>query len=208
VVPVEAIIIDYDAGNVRSVQRACAEVGITATITADPEVVRRAGRVIFPGVGSAESAVDTLHERGLDEALKDFHASGKPLLGICLGCQILLEYTEEGERDCLGLLGGEVLRFDPSDASIKVPHIGWNQVTGVGDHPMLKNVREGDEFYFVHSYYCRPTTQSDCLGRTEHGIEYCSILGRDNLFATQFHLEKSGEKGLSILSEFKHWAAN
>jgi len=208
VTSVEAIIIDYDAGNVRSVQRACAEVGISATITADPELVRRADRVIFPGVGSAESAVDTLNERGLAEALRDFHATGKPLLGICLGCQILLEYTEEGKRDCLGLLGGEVLRFEPDSADIKVPHIGWNEVTEVGSHPMLKNVSEGDEFYFVHSFYCKPSSQSDCLGITDHGIEFCSILGRGNLFATQFHLEKSGAKGLAILSEFKHWSAD
>jgi len=208
VTSVEAIIIDYDAGNVRSVQRACAEVGINAAITADPDLVRTADRVIFPGVGSAESAVDTLKQRGLDEALKDFHATGKPLLGICLGCQILLEYTEEGRRDCLGLLGGEVLRFETGNSEFKVPHIGWNQVTEVGRHPMLKQVKNGDEFYFVHSYYCRPTTKSDCLGRTDHGIEFCSILGRDNLFATQFHLEKSGAKGLAILSEFKHWSAD
>ena len=205
---VKAIIIDYDAGNVRSVQRACTEVGISATITADPELVRRADRLIFPGVGSAESAVDTLDKRGLSSALKDFYATGKPLLGICLGCQILLEYTEEGNRDCLGLINGEVLRFEPEDTDLKVPHIGWNQVTEVGSHPMLKNVSEGDEFYFVHSYYCRPTRKSDCLGNTDYGAEFCSILGRENLFATQFHLEKSGAKGLAILSEFKHWSAD
>jgi len=208
VTSVEAIIIDYDAGNVRSVQRACTKVGISATITADPELVRRADRVIFPGVGSAESAVDTLDKRGLSAALKDFYATGKPLLGICLGCQILLEYTEEGNRDCLGLINGEVLRFEPEDHELKVPHIGWNQVTEVGSHPMLKNVSEGDEFYFVHSYYCRPTTKSDRLGNTDYGAEFCSILGRENLFATQFHLEKSGAKGLAILGEFKHWSAD
>jgi glutamine amidotransferase len=140
--------------------------------------------------------------------LKDFYATGKPLLGICLGCQILLEYTEEGNRDCLGLINGEVLRFEPEDHELKVPHIGWNQVTEVGSHPMLKNVSEGDEFYFVHSYYCRPTTKSDHLGYTDYGTEFCSILGRENLFATQFHLEKSGAKGLAILSEFKHWSAD
>lgn len=205
---VEAIIIDYEAGNVRSVQRACAEVGISATITADPELVRRADRVIFPGVGSAESAVDTLDKKGLSAALKDFYATGKPLLGICLGCQILLEYTQEGSRDCLGLINGEVLRFEPDDPDLKVPHIGWNQVKEVGGHPMLKNVSEGDEFYFVHSYYCRPTVSSDRLGYTDYGTEFCSILGRENLFATQFHLEKSGAKGLAILSEFKHWSAD
>ena len=157
---VEAIIIDYDAGNVRSVQRACAEVGITATITADPELVRAADRVIFPGVGSAESAVDTLEERGLAEALREFYAKGNPLLGICLGCQILLEYTEEGNRQCLGLLEGEVVRFEPKNSDIKVPHIGWNQVNNLGTHPMLKNVSEGDEFYFVHSYYCKPSVEN------------------------------------------------
>ena len=201
-------IVNYNAGNIRSVQNALIRLGYESIITDDAKELLKADKVIFPGVGSAESAVDTLDKRGLSSALKDFYATGKPLLGICLGCQILLEYTEEGNRDCLGLISGEVLRFEPEDTDLKVPHIGWNQVTELGSHPMLKNVSEGDEFYFVHSYYCRPTTKSDRLGNTDYGAEFCSILGRENLFATQFHLEKSGAKGLAILSEFKHWSAD
>lgn len=202
------VIVDYDAGNVRSVQRACQHVGMEAEISADPEVVRAADKVIFPGVGSAESAVDTLHKRGLDEALCDFFASGKPLLGICLGLQIVLEHTEEGNRDCLGLVEGACERFDFSDRSLKVPHIGWNEVSFSHDHPMLSNNLDGDEFYFVHSYYARPLKEEHVFGRTQYGDNnFCSMIGKDNLFATQFHLEKSGELGLKLLAAFKCWSA-
>ncbi|MBQ74374.1 MAG: imidazole glycerol phosphate synthase subunit HisH [Gammaproteobacteria bacterium] len=199
-------IVDYDAGNVRSVQRACKYVGIDAQITADPEILLKSDKVIFPGVGSAVSAVDTLQARGLDEALKEFYQSGKPLLGICLGLQITLEYTEEGSRDCLGLLEGACERFNFTDGSIKVPHIGWNEVEVVQSHPMLKNIRSGDEFYFVHSYFAKPSESGWIHGVTEYGDkQFASILARNNLFATQFHLEKSGELGLKLLAEFADW---
>ena len=201
------LIVDYDAGNVRSVQRACAHVGLEAEISADPDEVRHADRVIFPGVGSAASAVDTLRDRGLDEALQEFHASGKPLLGICLGLQIVLEHTEEGNKDCLGLIPGAVERFEFTDRAIKVPHIGWNEVKLTGEHPMLREISSGDEFYFVHSYYAKPANLADCLGTTDYGDQsFCSVIGRDNLFATQFHLEKSGRLGLRLLSAFKGWS--
>jgi imidazole glycerol-phosphate synthase subunit HisH len=199
-------IVDYDAGNLRSVQRACQHVGIDAVITADPEVIISADKVIFPGVGSAVSAVDTLQERGLDEALKEFYRSGKPLLGICLGLQIALEYTDEGNKDCLGLLRGACERFELADESLKVPHIGWNEVEIQRTHPMLKHVESGDEFYFVHSYFAHPEDTSEVYGVTEYGDKvFASILARDNFFATQFHLEKSGEIGLKLLAEFAHW---
>mgnify|MGYP001382914469 FL=1 len=199
-------IVDYDAGNVRSVQRACQHVGIDAQITADPEALLKSDKVIFPGVGSAESAVDTLKTRGLDEALKDFYRSGRPLLGICLGLQIILEYTEEGSRDCLGLMEGACERFDFTDESIKVPHIGWNEVEMVQSHPLLKDVRSGDEFYFVHSYFANLKESSSIYGVTEYGEkQFASIIASDNLFATQFHLEKSGELGLRLLAEFADW---
>ena len=199
-------IVDYDAGNVRSVQRACQHVGIDAQITADPEALLKSDKVIFPGVGSAESAVDTLKTRGLDEALKDFYRSGRPLLGICLGLQIILEYTEEGGRDCLGLMEGACERFDFTDGSIKVPHIGWNEVEMVQSHPLLKDVRSGDEFYFVHSYFANLKESSSIYGVTEYGEkQFASIIASDNLFATQFHLEKSGELGLRLLAEFADW---
>ena len=199
------MIVDYDAGNLRSVQRACAEVGMTAEISASPEDLVRADRVIFPGVGSAASAVDTLRRRGLDEALKQFYGSGRPLLGICLGAQIVFEFTEEDKRDCLGLVEGVCQRFDFPDRRLKIPHIGWNEVELVRSHPLLAQTRSGDEFYFVHSYYVVPTKKDRVYATTSYGIEFCSIVGQDNLFATQFHLEKSGRLGLRILKEFSTW---
>ena len=201
------IIVDYDAGNVRSVQRACEYVGMKAEISADPDVVARADRVIFPGVGSAASAVDTLRDRGLDEALHSFHKSGRPLLGICLGLQILLQHTEEGDKPCLGMVEGACERFDFTDRSFKVPHIGWNEVAFTREHPMLSQLKSGDEFYFVHSYYAKPRHEENNLGTTTYGDRtFCSVIGKENLFATQFHLEKSGKLGLKLLEAFKNWS--
>lgn len=199
------VIVDYNAGNLASVQRACRQVGMDAEISSDPEVVVAAERVIFPGVGSATSAVDTLKARGLDEALAAFYRSGRPLLGICLGTQIVMEHTEEGDKDCLGMIKGDVRRFDFKDNTLKVPHMGWNEVEIVRLHPLFKSIRSGDEFYFVHSYYACPASEDEIYGVTEYGIRFCSALGRDNLFATQFHMEKSGRFGLSILAEFSTW---
>ena len=198
-------IVDYDAGNLRSVQRACHKVGLDAFITADPEEMLKADKIIFPGVGSAISAVDTLHKRGLFEALIAFHQTGKPMLGICLGCQILLEYTDEGKKDCLGLIEGACERFDFADRTLKIPHIGWNEVNLLKPHPLLKHVKSQDEFYFVHSYFVIPMRNEVVFAVTDYGLEFCSVLACDNLFATQFHVEKSGEKGLSILKEFGNW---
>ena len=197
-------IVDYDAGNLGSVRRACQEVGIDAQITMDPEVVLHADKVIFPGVGSAASAVDTLHSRGLFQALTDFFTSGKPFLGICLGSQILLEHSEEGNQDCLGLVPGGCEKFDYKDRSLKVPHIGWNEIEISQSHPMLKNVQSGDEFYFVHSYFTLPKKEH-IVATTYYGHEFCSVIAKDNLFATQFHLEKSGKKGLAIPDAFRDW---
>lgn len=199
------VIVDYDAGNLRSVQRACAQVGMAAEISADPDLIRKADKLIFPGVGSAESAIDTLHQRGQFDAIREFYQSGKPLLGICLGSQIVLEFSDEGSKDCLALIEGVVEKFDFPDRTLKIPHIGWNEVEIIQPHPMLKGVESGDEFYFVHSYFTRPKAVSDIYGMTEYGHEFCSVLGHNNLFATQFHLEKSGRKGLAILAEFAHW---
>ena len=198
-------IVDYDAGNLRSVQRACHKVGLDAFISASPEEILMADKVIFPGVGSSVSAIDTLHQRGLFEALKAFFVSGKPMLGICLGSQIVLGFTEEGKKDCLNLIDGVCERFDFPDRSFKVPHIGWNEVEIVQSHPLLNQVKSGDEFYFVHSYFNRPTKAENIYATTDYRIEFCSILAKDNLFATQFYLEKSGRKGLSILDEFGRW---
>ena len=198
-------IVDYDAGNLRSVQRACQAVGLDGFITASPEEVLAADKIIFPGVGSSVSAVDTLHDRGLFDGLIEAFHNGTPLLGICLGSQIVLEHTEEGDKDCLGLIDGVVERFDFADRTYKVPHIGWNEINIAQPHPLLRQVEDGDEFYFVHSYFTRPTQQANVVATTDYNINFCSILAKDNLFATQFHLEKSGRKGLSILAEFASW---
>ncbi|MEO2174645.1 MAG: imidazole glycerol phosphate synthase subunit HisH [bacterium] len=201
----QVAIVDYDAGNLRSVQRACHKVGIDAYITADPEKVIKADKVVFPGVGSAVSAIDTLHQRGLFEALSEVFHSGKPFLGICLGSQIVLNHTEEGDKDCLSLVDGVCERFDFADRVLKIPHMGWNEVVIQKPHPLLRNVKSGDEFYFVHSYFIRPTDKDTIVAVTQYKSEFCSILAKDNLFATQFHLEKSGEKGLHILQAFGKW---
>ena len=200
------VIIDYDAGNLRSVQRACEKVGIVSEVSSDPERVLHAEKIIFPGVGSAESAVETLKKRGLDNAIVDFFRAGKPILGICLGLQILLDHTEEGNKKCLGLVSGACERFKFSDRSLKIPHIGWNDIQINFDHPVLDKIEDGDQFYFVHSYYAKLLHEKEIVSSSEYGnMKFCSVLAKDNLFATQFHLEKSGELGLKILKSFGDW---
>ena len=201
------VIVDYDAGNVRSVQRACERANMKADISADPETVAKADRLIFPGVGSAASAVDTLNNRGLDEAIRYFYETGRPLLGICLGLQILLEHTQEGDKPCLGLIEGACERFEFNENSLKIPHIGWNEVEFVRPHPITDRMQSGDEFYFVHSYFAIARQEDHILGTTSYGDRsFCSVIAKDNLFATQFHLEKSGELGLKMLAAFAEWS--
>ena len=200
------VIIDYDAGNLRSVQRACEKVGIVSEVSSDPERVLHAEKIIFPGVGSAESAVETLKKRGLDNAIVDFFRAGKPILGICLGLQILLDHTEEGNKKCLGMVSGACERFKFSDRSLKIPHIGWNDIQINFEHPVLDKIEDGDQFYFVHSYYAKLLHEKEIVSSSEYGnMKFCSVLAKDNLFATQFHLEKSGELGLKILKSFGDW---
>ena len=199
-------IVDYAAGNLRSVQRACQKVGLDAFITSRPEDVIRADKVIFPGVGSAVSAVDSLHRLGLFAGLIEFFQSGKPFLGICLGCQILLEHTEEGDKPLLNIISGTVEQFAFDDPACKVPHIGWNEIQIRQQHPLLHQIENGDEFYFVHSFYTKPADSDTVIAMTDYNIEFCSVMAKDNLFATQFHLEKSGRKGLAILDAFGRWS--
>jgi len=198
-------IVDYDAGNLFSVARACRAVDQESIITADPAVVRKAERIIFPGVGAAGSAVRALAERGLDAALRDAFLGGTPILGICLGCQIVLTRTEEDDTECLDLVPGSCHRIAVTDPSIKVPHIGWNEVRLTQQHPVLRDICDGDAFYFVHSYFPAPARAADVYGVTDHGQEFACIIGRDNLIAMQFHPEKSGRFGLALLRRFAQW---
>ncbi len=200
-----AVIIDYDAGNLRSVQRACAEIGLEAEITADPERVKQADRVIFPGVGAAGSAMRSLCRRGMDVALKTVIDSGRPVLGICLGLQISLDYSEENNQRTLGFIPGDVRRFRFDNPELKIPHMGWNEVRVLKPHPLLEGIEAGDEFYFVHGYFPQPQDQADVYAVTEYESEFASAIARGNYFATQFHPEKSGRVGLRLLAKFKDW---
>jgi glutamine amidotransferase len=198
-------IVDYKAGNLRSVQRACRFVGVDAELQEDPERVARAERIIFPGVGTAESGMETLRASGLGAALIEAFHRGTPILGICLGAQIILEHSEEGDQQCLGLIPGHCVRFRPTNPAYKVPHIGWNAVCKTQDHPLLKDFEDGIEYYYVNSYYPQPACEEYVFGRTEYGLSFCAMLGCNNLFATQFHLEKSGRYGLALLERFTRW---
>jgi glutamine amidotransferase len=198
-------IVDYNAGNLRSVKRACDAVGIESVFCKDPDVLVRAERIIFPGVGAAKSAMDTLVERGLDGALREAFSRGIPLLGICIGAQIVLDESEEGDVPCVGLMPGKTIRFRLGDPRLKVPHIGWNEVRVEQPHPLLVGIEPGDEFYFVHSYFPSPQDSARVYATADYGGPFCCALGKDNLFATQFHPEKSGELGLALLRRFSTW---
>jgi glutamine amidotransferase len=198
-------IIDYNAGNIRSVLRACAEVGAKAITTTDPKVVEKAEKIIFPGVGAAPSAMEYITKMGLDVALKYAFKEGIPILGICLGAQIVLKSSEEGPQKCLGLVPGETVRFRLKDRALKIPHMGWNEVKVVQPHPLLEGIKKGDEFYFVHSYYPQPSAKENVYAVAEYGGDFCCALGYKNLFALQFHPEKSGRLGLELLERFTKW---
>ncbi|MFP4580788.1 MAG: imidazole glycerol phosphate synthase subunit HisH [Candidatus Sumerlaeia bacterium] len=198
-------IVDYNAGNLRSVKRACDAVGIESEFTQSPEKVASSGRIIFPGVGAAASAMATLRETGLDRAIREAFDKGVPILGICLGAQIILEHSEEGDTECLGLIKGSTLRFKLDDPNLKIPHMGWNEVIPRQSHPLLDGLEAGGEFYFVHSYYPQPAQDSDVFAMAEYEKPFCCALGHKNLFATQFHPEKSGNFGLNMLKRFALW---
>ncbi|MBS1248611.1 MAG: Imidazole glycerol phosphate synthase subunit HisH [Chloroflexi bacterium] len=198
-------IIDYKAGNLTSVRRALGHLGLAAQITPDPEVVRRAERIIFPGVGHAGAAMRVLQERGLDDALRAAFARGVPILGICIGAQIILSHSEEGDTPCLDLLPGTCPRFTLDDPRLTVPHMGWNAVDVRQPHAVLQDLQPGDEFYFVHSYYPQPEQADDVYATATYEREFPAAVGRDNLFAVQFHTEKSGRIGLTLLKNFASW---
>ena len=199
------VIIDYDAGNLRSVQRACAEVGAAAAISNDPQQVRDAERVIFPGVGAAGSAMRSLQRTGLDKALRQAVEDGKPVLGICLGLQISLDHSEEQCTPTLGLIPGAVKRFRLDRPELKVPHMGWSEVRPVKSHPLLQDIKPGDEFYFVHAYYPKPERPANLYALATYEGDFAAALGRGNYFGVQFHPEKSGRFGLRLLRRFIEW---
>ena len=198
-------IVDYQAGNLTSVKRAFDHLGIPNQISADPQVVQDAKRIVFPGVGHAGTAMHVLKQRGLDSALKTAYSQGTPILGICIGCQIILSHSEEGDTTCLDLLPGMCIHFRLQDAALKIPHMGWNEVRVIKPHPIIGHIRPGDEFYFVHSFYPLPNDSATVYATSEYGKTFPVAIGIGNLFAVQFHAEKSGPIGLKLLENFAHW---
>lgn len=199
-------IVDYGVGNLRSVQKAVEHAGHSAVITSDPQTVRDVHRVILPGVGAFGAAVTRLHESGLADVVLDTVKSGKPLLGICVGMQLLMTRSlEMGEWAGLNVVPGDVVRFENGD--YKVPQIGWNRVLHQKDSPLFLNVPEDMMFYFVHSYYCCPARQDVVAGITDYSVDYCSVFSMGNVHAAQFHPEKSGRAGLQFLRNFAEMPA-
>lgn len=200
-------IVDYGLGNLRSVQKALEKVGHAATITDDPATIAAAERVILPGVGASADGLAAIRDRALEAPLKAFIDSGRPFLGICLGLQMLFDWTyEDGEHRGLGVLPGKVVRFDiPSE--LKVPHMGWNQVRFASRPPIFEGIDDDAYFYFVHSYHVVTEDSSIDATTTDYGGPFCSSVWRDNVYATQFHPEKSQAVGLRLLKNFAELAA-
>ena len=211
-------VVDYGMGNLRSVAQAVihatTDTHVNAVITADPQVVRRAHRVVLPGQGAMADCMRELRESGLLESVLEAAAT-KPLFGVCVGMQMLLDHSAEG-RDAagtpgLGLIAGNVLKFDlagqfaPDGSRYKVPQMGWNRVHQTRPHPVWGNVPDGQWFYFVHSFYARPQDAAHSVGETDYGQRFTSAVARDNIFATQFHPEKSADQGLALYRNFLHW---
>jgi imidazole glycerol-phosphate synthase subunit HisH len=207
-------VVDYGMGNLRSVSQAVMHVahgsGCEVIVTSRPDEVMAAERIVLPGQGAMPDCMHELRASGLQEAV--LHAAAnKPLMGVCVGMQMLLSRSEEGPTDGLGLIDGEVIRFQldgqlQADGSrYKVPQMGWNQVFQTQPHPLWAGVDDGAYFYFVHSYYVRPSDRRHSAGETDYGSRFTCALARDNIFATQFHPEKSAEHGLAVYRNFLRW---
>ena len=195
-------IIDYQMGNLRSVQKGFERVGYQATITADPRDIEQADKVVLPGVGAFRDAAAELKHRGMWEPIRTTISENKPFLGICLGLQLLFDASyEDGEHQGLGVLPGKVIRFD-IPGEYKVPHMGWNEIQFVRRPPILEGIDEGTHFYFVHSYHVVPDDRSVVAIESDYHRPFCAMIWRDNLFATQFHPEKSQAQGLQLLRNF------
>lgn len=207
-------VIDYGMGNLRSVsqavQHAADQVGVEVFVTSDPDVVRRATRVVLPGQGAMPDCMRELRDSGLLKPVLEAAAS-KPLFGVCVGMQMLLSRSEEGPTDGLGLIPGEVRRFElegrkqPDGSRYKVPQMGWNQVVQTGRHPVWAGVPDRSYFYFVHSFYAKPADRAHSVGEADYGDRFTAAVARDNIFATQFHPEKSADHGLQLYRNFLHW---
>ncbi len=203
-------IVDYGMGNLRSVQKALAHVAPAADveITADPDRIRTADRVVFPGQGAMPDCMRSLRESGAGEAVAEA-ARTRPFLGMCIGQQMLFDRSEEGDTPGLGLVTGRVLGFtmtpERRQAGFKVPHMGWNQVRQVKAHALWDGIADDERFYFVHSFYCAPADPGLAAAETRYSDAFTSAIARDNIFATQFHPEKSAAAGLRLLSNFSTW---
>lgn len=202
-------IIDYRAGNVTSVVRALNHLGESCRISDDPMILAQSSHIIFPGVGAAGEAMANLRRTHLDKWIIEWAYAEKPILGICLGTQIIFDYSEENDVQCLGLIPGVVKRFSANlthgGSDLKIPHMGWNYVEFRKTHPVFRGLPEGSEFYFVHSYYPIPAQSDLIIGITDYGTSFCAALAYKNVVAVQFHPEKSGRPGLTILSNFCRW---
>ena len=192
-------VIDYQAGNIRSVEKALEKSGASVKVSGKASDLEKSDAVVFPGQGSCDSSMVNLRSQGLDEVLVEWINSGKPFMGVCLGLQLLLEESDEGDERGLGVLEGRVEKLPEGQ---KVPHMGWNSVRFTTDHPVFKGVSQNSYFYFVHSYIAVPKASSIIAGHTEYGRDFCSAVAFDNVVAVQFHPEKSGENGLNIYKNF------
>ena len=196
-------VVDVCSGNLRSVEKALAHVGGAPVVTRDPDAIRRADKIVVPGQGAFGEFARGLAERGLEAPLREAISAGTPFLGICLGLQVLFDESEEqGPVRGLGLIPGKVVRFRPSDPALKVPHMGWNRVIPRRPDPLLAGLPEGGYFYFVHSYHVVPEDPSVTVLDCEYGARFCAAIRKDNLFACQFHPEKSQALGLRLLESF------
>ena len=196
----QVAIIDYGVGNLRSVEKAFAATDCEAIVSSDERDLRAAERLVLPGVGAFGACIRALSTRGFDRLVRERVEAGTPLLGVCVGMQMLFEESDEfGATPGLGLLRGKVRRF--SDELV-VPHVGWNRINQVSQHPLFDGVGNGSFFYFVHSYYCEPRDESVVAGETEYGVRYASVVAKANICGVQFHPEKSQDAGLRLLRNF------
>ena len=195
-------IIDYGAGNLQSVKKAFDFIGAESVITDNPETINACDKILLPGVGSFGDDIDSMTQKGLVETVKQNAVSGKPFLGICLGLQLLFEESEESPGvNGLGIFKGKIKKFSP-DMGLKIPHIGWNSLSIKQNDTLFKGIPENSYVYFVHSYYLHAEDEKDIATVTNYGIDFHSAVGKNNVFATQFHPEKSGDVGLQILKNF------